>query len=65
MDVAPGVLVAAILAAHLAVAAWVTVRTGWGQTPDGTRRPLPLGVIVLVLMSAIGLLQVIHILRGW
>jgi hypothetical protein len=65
MDASTVVFVAVILTAHLAIAVWVTARAGCGRAPDGMRRPLPLGVIALILMSATGLVQVIRILRGW
>jgi hypothetical protein len=65
MDATTGALVDVILIAHLAAAAWVTARAGWGRTPEGTRRPQPIGTLALILMSATGLLQVVRILRGW
>jgi hypothetical protein len=65
MDTTTGVLVAVILVAHLAAAAWVATRAGWGRTPAGARRLQPIGTLVLILMSATGLLQVVRILRGW
>ncbi len=65
MDVGILVIVMLVLVAHLALAAWVTARAGWGRTAGGVRRPLPLTVLAFILMSAITTLQVLRILMGW
>jgi hypothetical protein len=64
MDVAMLVSVVVVLIAHLVLAAWVTARAGWGRTRGVDRRPLPLTTLALILMSAIGVLQVVRIAMG-
>jgi len=65
MDATITVAIVVVLAVHVAVAAWVTARAGWGRTVGGVRRPLPLTVLAFILMSAIAMLQVLRILMGW